>query len=207
MDIQKAQEELVQTLSEILRIKSLDIRCPHNRMIFQTNILGIVLYSHDDSTYCELMNKLNTTTEQVLIAYLGHMKIENTPKFCSAFFMNKDIRMQAYISLSQMTGQELISAIQNLLEIVKREILIQEEMLIAEMVETFGQVLVDNVKLITGKDLSRIPIRRSTLTMQRIQHSDVKNIIESMPEVIAKMVPGKRRQALSDIIYTGDESV
>jgi hypothetical protein len=174
----------------------MDAICPHKQKVTVQNVLGITSYIHENGVSCIMMNVFSTSAEDVLISRAASIGIVDDKCVVAAYACSSKFRASVYADLSSAKRQDLPKLISTVFTIIGKSKLVSREVLTNEIVQIFGQVLVQNVKMIIGLDISGFrSSQKPAMSMAKVTQKDTSPITSSF--VVNR---DEQRQRLSDII-------
>jgi hypothetical protein len=121
------------------------LKCPHEKVIHQEDYLGVCIFYHEDDTDCNLLNTMDTTIEDLAMQYLETHDIENSRMYATYFSLSQAVRMVVYTKMSQLYGEALKKALQEILIIVESFSLHDTHYYMKEMIQIFGGPFLGNM--------------------------------------------------------------
>lgn len=151
------------------------LSCPSNIHIKKVDILGVVAFYHPDGSSCGYINNFDMQVESILQEII-RSGVVDTPKVRAAIVVSENVRKFIYQLLSVSRGKDLAELLNKVVVIFSKTSI--SDTLLSELVNTFGEVVVENIKMCSGYDIARFYSRKvkKKMKMSKLDTSDVQLI-------------------------------
>jgi len=142
------------------------------------------------------LNKFKTSVDDVLGTIIKDRKLENTIAVQATLAASASARLELYDKLSLASANDLADLLEMIVLIYAHTRKNNE--LLQELVSSFGQPVIKNIKLLFQKDLSHMYLTKSSFRpMADLKAIHIKGIAELKQEAKKK----KGTQTVDDILF------
>jgi hypothetical protein len=157
--------------------------CPHGKKLKKIDFLGIISYSHEeDDKGCMLMNRVDVTQgaigDEVFRQQIARNGFKKTPEIIAEIATLQTTRYMLYKMIASYEGKKLVDVLKEFMAMMS-DIEFEQDIILKEFINTFGQNSVLNVKMVTGFDHSTLLDRKAkpVFQMKKLTYEDVQGII------------------------------
>lgn len=145
----------------------MEIHCPHALLVSVEEMHGVIVYSHPDGKSCTLMNNFNTSGQRILAVMAENAAWEDTPEVRAALAVGGQAKEKAYRLIVDLKNDGLRQFLVRILTMYSE--FTDSVKYFRDLVNAFGPVMADNIKLLTGLDVRPLLIEEEDKVYMKVQ--------------------------------------